>query len=123
MNIKNTSDTVKSKLGLDSFNIKSPVPFILNLTENNYNVGRVNRYFVGNKNYINITEVNLKDYNNIDLSFYNRVKVNWKISGEKTNVYEDNILKFIGVYELNTISINKSKKIILGIESVLTDVV
>ena len=121
MNMENTSNQIKSKLGLGNFNINSPTSYILNLNESDYNTGLVKRYFVGNKNYINITEVNSKTYKNIDLSFYNRVTINWKISGDKNNVYENNIIKFFGVYELNTISINESKKTLEGIETVLTD--
>ena len=121
MNMENTSNQIKSKLGLGNFNINSPTSYILNLNESDYNTGLVKRYFVGNKNYINITEVNSKAYKNIDLSFYNRVTINWKISGDKNNVYENNIIKFFGVYELNTVSINESKKTLEGIETVLTD--
>lgn len=121
MTMENTSNKIKSKLRLGNFNVKSPVSFALNLNDEDYNRGYIKRYFVGNKNFINITEVNFKSYNNINLSFYNRVIVDWKISGDKNNVYENKILKYIGVYEINTIAIKNSKQIVLGIETVLTD--
>jgi len=119
--MKDTSNQLKSKLGLGEFNIKSPTTFCLTPSQNDYKNGYIKRYFVGNVNYINIQEVNLKQYDNINSFFYKRVKINWKLTGERNNVYENNILKSVGVYEYNTISINDAKKVIVGLERLISD--
>lgn len=86
-------------------------------TEQDYNNGFVTRYFFKKINEKKYTEINFKSYNNSkENKFLVFIKIEWKISGIKNNLYKNKILEIEGVEEYNLKVIKDNK-----LENILTN--
>lgn len=119
--INDTPDTIKDVIKLDNFPYKDPDTYIPVITKENYEIGRIIRYFVGKINYDSIVETDAKSYQLMSPNFFRKVQVNWKISGPEYNVVRGGMLESIGVVQYNFTQIYKAKKIIPNIETVLNN--
>jgi hypothetical protein len=82
------------------FNRNSPLPpksFYPTPTQDDYNTGKINRYFAKKTNDAQFIEISLEDHNrmiNRDPSilfiFYNSVQVHWLIKGNRDYVFNEN---------------------------------
>jgi hypothetical protein len=82
------------------FNRNSPLPpksFYPTPTQDDYNTGKINRYFAKKTNDTQFIEISVEDHNRIinkDPSilfvFYNSVQVHWLIKGNKDYVFNEN---------------------------------
>jgi hypothetical protein len=119
--IIDTPGKLKSKLDLSTFDIRSPKSIGNVVSDRDYEVGYLKRYFITNVNYSNIKEVSSAEYARVDRVLFNRVTVNWKITGPTRNVIENLILQEMGVYEHNTKTIKLARKTFPGVDLLLTD--
>lgn len=117
--INDTSIDLINLLDLNSYNYNIPVSSKPVVDNDDYESVYINRYFFSNINYTNTKEIDVNSYNRINGDFFKKLNVQWKISGPRTNVYENNILKFEGVLDFNLKQIKKLKNTFIDIENVL----
>ncbi len=121
MIINDTSKELKTKLGLDNFNLFYPTTYIPSPSKSDYDYGFILRYFVCNRNKNNIIETNIRDYKMTDSAFFIKATCDWQLTGPKNNVYIGNMLQTSGVEEYNKIQVNDLKVVLPGIENILTN--
>lgn len=80
----------------------TPPHNIANPLESDYKSGYVRRYFVKKINNEFAYETNETGYLNVDLSIWQKIKIEWKISGQR---YTNNQIEGIEPYNSNQISI------------------
>lgn len=120
--MKDASIDIKNKLNLNDYDsVDSYVSYLPTPSKEDYKKGSIERYFVSNINYNNTIEITADQFSYVDLKLYKTVQVNWKISGKKTDVIENKILKYRGVYNHNVIEISKAKEKLRDIEIILKD--
>jgi hypothetical protein len=119
--ILDTSNETKQKLGLGNFNFNPPSTYIPTITDNDYQLGYVRRYFTSNRNYFNVVETDARSYRTVDNNYYSKVSIEWKITGPEFNVYNGKILQTTGVVDYNMLRIKESTLVIKGIETVLNN--
>lgn len=118
-NFNDTDELLKSKLGLDSYQYITPLPIKPDISTEDYENGFVERNFVSNINYDNVIETDGYSFSGSSSGFFKKQSIQWKISGPKNNVYENKILKFEGVHEYNTKTINELEKTFPDIKKIL----
>lgn len=119
--IQDTPDSIKSKLGLGSYNYNIPTTYTPKITPQDYDLGYIKRYFVGKRNFFDIIETDAKGYKLADNNFYTKSSIDWKISGPEYNVYQGKMLQTTGVVNYNTKRIKEASFYIKGIETVLNN--
>lgn len=120
-NIPDTPYSVKSKLGLQSYNFVQPSTYIPTVDQKDYDNGYITRYFIGRINYFQVTETNAKDYNIANPAYFAKSKIKWKITGPEFNVYNKKTLETTGVVDYNILRINEAAQYIKNIEVVLNN--
>jgi len=88
---------------------------------NDYEAGFIYRYFVKKINDKVIYEISKDNYKDVSPNIYAKISVEWRISGQRNDVFKNKIKIYNGVYEYNLRQINKYKKYIPGLENVLRD--
>jgi len=121
MNIKDTSDFVKSKLDLGDFNLNLPIAFLPQPNQNDYRLGFIDRYVVGRINSNEIIEVSKDNYNFVSTVLYKKIKFRWKITGTLNNKYQGNMLTQQGVVDFNRKQVNDVNGEIPGIKDIFTN--
>lgn len=119
--INDTTTEIRNMLDLESFNYISPSTTKPELTSEDYDDEFITRYFFSNINYNNTKETDVNSFNSLDVSFFKKKSIKWKLTGSNRNVYENNILKFEGVYESNLKKINELEQTFGDIKSILTN--
>jgi hypothetical protein len=119
--INDTTTEIRNMLDLESFNYISPSTTKPELTSDDYDDEFITRYFFSNINYNNTKETDVNSFNSLDVSFFKKKSIKWKLTGSNRNVYENNILKFEGVYESNLKKINELEQTFGDIKSILTN--
>lgn len=119
--IQDADTSLVDSLGLGNFDLFFPSTYLPTPRKADYEYGFITRYFIGKRNQQIIIETNARDYNATDGSFFVKGKIDWQISGRKNNLYKDQILIDSGVQEYNLVQINSLKKILPGIEIVLSN--
>ena len=95
--IPDTDLTLKNRLGLDNFNFMIPTTYFPTPNKNNYDDGSfINWFFI-------------------------KGELTWQLTGVRNNQYNGKMLVEPGVEEYNIIQINNLKKIMPGIENILTN--
>lgn len=119
--IPDTPNSIKTRVGLQSYNYIQPSTYIPTLTQKEYDEGYIDRYFLGKINYFDVIETNLKDYNISNSSYFIKLKIKWKITGPEFNVYEGRVLQTAGVVNYNKLQIQEAGRKIKNIEVVLNN--
>ena len=119
--IHDTSELVKNKLNLERFETTDPVNSTLKPTTDDYSSGIITRFFISYVNYNKVVEVNKNEFFRVEGPLYKKRSFQWLIVGPERNVYDMNILKFVGVYEYNQKRINDNKTYLRGLEYLLTN--
>ena len=86
-----------------------------------YNRGYINRYFVKKINDGTIYEVSGDSYNTIIHGLYSKINLIWRITGSKTDVYQNKVKIYSGVKEDNLSTIRTAEKSMTGLSGVLKD--
>lgn len=86
------------------------VPFKPTPEKVNYDSGFLDRYFVQKINTLDITEVSNEVYTQCLPQIYSKAKVKWKITGNKNNIYKNNVLQYVGVEEYNKSQVKEISK-------------
>ena len=119
--IENSSEHIINKLNFGAFNLPHVTAYIPVTTDYDYSIGKIKRYFVGRPNYESIVEVNANDYSQYSSPFFIPVKLTWKISGPRNNIYVNNILDEVGVYEYNMKIIKHANETLPNLEKLLNN--
>jgi hypothetical protein len=90
-------------------------------TTDDYNRGYITRYFTKKINDGTIYEVSGDSYNTIINGLYSKINLIWRITGSKTDVYQNKVKTYSGVREDNLSSIRNTEKLMPGISGVLKD--
>jgi hypothetical protein len=90
-------------------------------TVDDYNRGYINRYFVKKVNDGTIYEVSGDSYNTIINGLYFKINLIWRITGSKTDVYQNKVKIYSGVKEDNLTAIRNAEKSMSGLSGVLKD--
>lgn len=121
MIIPDTPISTKNKLGLGFYNYNPPSTYTPSITDEDYNLGYIIRYFVGKRNYFDVIETNAKGYNLADTTFYNKISIDWKITGPEYNVYIGKTLQTTGVVNYNVLRIREADSKIKGMNLILNN--
>ena len=90
-------------------------------TTDDYNRGYINRYFAKKINDGTIYEVSGDSYNTIINGLYSKINLIWRITGSKTDVYQNKVKIYSGVKEDNQSAIKNAEKVMSGLSGVLKD--
>jgi hypothetical protein len=101
--------------------IFNPSTYIPTIETKDYDVGYIDRFFVGKLNESSFIETNNRDYNSTDSILYKKIKIKWKITGPEFNVYERNILQYVGVVNYNKLRILEVDKVFLSAPLILNN--
>jgi hypothetical protein len=88
-------------------------------TTYDYNRGYINRYFAKKINVGTIYEVSGDSYNTIIKGLYSKINLIWRITGSKTDVYQNKVKIYSGVKEDNQSAIKNAEKVMPGLSGVL----
>ena len=88
-------------------------------TTDDYNRGYINRYFAKKINDGTIYEVSGDSYNTIINGLYSKINLIWRITGSKTDVYQNKVKIYSGVKEDNQSAIKNAEKVMPGLSGVL----
>ena len=119
--IIDTPNLLKNKLGLGFYKYNIPSTYIPSITDQDYSLGYIIRYFVGKRNYFELIETNAKGYNLADTTFYIKFLLNWKITGPEYNIYTGKTLQTTGVVNYNSLRIREGSSIIKGFDVVINN--
>lgn len=104
-NLKTAYGTFREISDASSFSKYRPSP-----TQQDYDSGYLVRYFAKKVNENTIIEIDNASTGTINAMLYKVVKVQWKITGPKNNIYKDSILDKAGVSDQNKFEIDRIKK-------------
>jgi hypothetical protein len=90
-------------------------------TADDYKRGYINRYFVKKVNDGTIYEVSGDSFNTIINGLYSKINLIWRITGSKTDVYQNKVKIYSGVKEDNLTAIRNAEKSMFGLSGVLKD--
>lgn len=121
MKIKDTSNNLKNKLGLGSFENIQPISFLPNPTDNDYRVGYIDRYIVSRVNMNQIIEVSKDLYQSITDPIYSKYSFKWKIKGTLNNKYDGRMLLEEGVINYNKKQIDILTPKVAGIREIFNN--
>lgn len=103
-------------------NLQFPVPFLPQLTDNDYTFGYINRYFIQKTNDKPITEIDEVQYGQFSSSpFYKVTSLKWMVSGPRNNIMEKSHVVREGVENHNVKEIQKSSLALPGMKQKLTN--
>lgn len=119
--ILDTPNSLKSRVGLQSYGYVQPTTYIPTITQKEYDVGYIDRYFLGKINYFEITETSLRDYNVASSLYFIKLRIKWKITGPEFNIYNGDMLETTGVVNYNILQIRDAAQRIRNIELVLAN--
>lgn len=99
-------------------------------TIDDFNVGKITRYFIKRRNYStfqDIFEIDKNQYKlwkfksgGIDSALYNAIELDWKLTGPLNDVTEGNVV-VSGVYDTNLRIVMLKDNIFTGLKNYLTD--
>jgi hypothetical protein len=90
-------------------------------TADDYTRGYVIRYFAKKVNDGTIYEVSGDSFNTIINGLYYKLSLTWRITGSKTDVYQNKVKIYSGVKEDNLTAIKNAEKSMSGLSGVLKD--
>lgn len=96
--------------------LKTPSNFIPSPSNEDYDLGYINRYFVKKINSDLIYETSVEDYDLVDVTFWQRTSLKWKITGPR---YTNGFIE--GVEPYNNKQISSASKEIDEIKKLLTN--
>lgn len=88
-------------------------------TADDYSRGYITRYFAKKINDGTIYEISGDLYNTIINGLYSKINLQWRITGSKTDVYQNKVKIYSGVIEDNQSSIKNAEKYMSGISGIL----
>ena len=99
-------------------------------TIDDFNVGKITRYFIKRRNYStfqDIFEIDKNQYKlwkfksgGIDSALYNAIELDWKLTGPLNDVTEGNVV-VSGVYDTNLRIVMLKDNVFTGLKNYLTD--
>lgn len=119
--IKDTPIELRSRVNLGSYSYLTPVNYIPTITQNDLDLGYIDRFFIGKINYFDAYETNNRDYNLANSSYYNKVNIKWKITGPEFNKYNGKMLETTGVVNYNILRIKQASIYIPNIQRILNN--
>jgi hypothetical protein len=111
-------------------NLIDPTPFTPRPTEEDYNVGKITRYFARQRNgtTFRLMEIDKTTYNaftngvgNSNTSLWKVVSVFWQISGPLRNEKINNITTRAGIIDTNQRILDRTEPNFIGLKQYLTD--
>lgn len=90
-------------------------------TNDDYSRGYIIRYFAKKVNDGTIYEVAGDSYNTIINGLYFKINLKWRITGTKTDIYQNKVKIYSGVKEDNLSTIRTTEKSMSGLSGVLKD--
>jgi hypothetical protein len=117
--ILDTPNSLKSRVGLQSYGYVQPSTYIPTITQKEYDIGYIDRYFLGKINYFEVIETSLRDYNVASSLYFIKLRIKWKITGPEFNIYSGVMLETTGVVNYNILQIRDADQKIRNIELVL----
>jgi hypothetical protein len=117
--ILDTPNSLKSRVGLQSYGYVQPSTYIPTITQKEYDIGYIDRYFLGKINYFEVIETSLRDYNVASSLYFIKLRIKWKITGPEFNIYSGVMLETTGVVNYNILQIRDAAQKIRNIELVL----
>jgi hypothetical protein len=118
--MKNYPDNTKN-IYFDVIQGSYPVYTKTSPTADDYNRGYINRYFAKKVNDGTIYEVSGDSFNTIINGLYYKLSLTWRITGSKTDVYQNKVKIYSGVKEDNLTAIKNAEKSMSGLSGVLKD--
>lgn len=113
-----------------NINLIDPTPFTPRPTEEDYNVGKITRYFARQRNgtTFRLMEIDKATYNaftngvgNSNTSLWKVVSIFWQISGPLRNERINNITTRAGIIDTNQRILDRTEPNFIGLKQYLTD--